>query len=219
MTVGILGAGHMAQTLARLFLAAGNEVVLANSRGPASLAPLVAALGAGARAGTAREVAQQGDVMVIATRWDQTAAAVQDLGPIEGKVIIDATNNRFGPGPKDLFDLGDRTSSEVVASLLPGARVVKAFNHQPIPALDDVRRTESSDPEPRALFLAGDDVAAKKVVAALIRGIGGEPMDTGNLREGGKLQGTGGPLAGYGRLLDASEARDLLTRLGVGSAG
>lgn len=213
MTVGILGAGHMGQTLARLFLAAGHDVVLANSRGPESLAPLVAELGAHACSATAAAVVRSCDVVVIATRWDQTAAAVRGLGPLDGKVIIDTTNNRSGPGPKDLFDIGDRTSSEVVAELVPGARVVKAFNHLPIPALSGLRPSEASDR--RALFIAGDDAKAKQVVAGLIRDIGGEPMDTGNLREGGKLQGTGGPLAGYSRLLDVSEARDLLSRLGL----
>lgn len=214
MIVGILGAGHMGQTLAKLFLAAGHEVVLANSRGPASLAALVAELGSGARAGTPEEVVRKGDVVIIATPWDQTPAALRGLGPFEGKVVVDTTNNRFGPGPKDVFDLGDRTSSEVVAELVPGARVVKAFNHQPIPALNELRTSGSS--ERPALFVAGDDAEAKKVIARLIRDIGGEPMDTGNLREGGKLQGTGGPLAGYGRLLSVSDAEDLLRRLGVG---
>ena len=217
MTVGILGAGQMGQTLARLFLAAGHDVVLANSRGPASLSALVAELGKGARAGTPAEAVRDGDVVVIATRWEQTAAAVQGLGPFDGKVVIDTTNNRFGPGPKDIVDLGDLTSSEAVAALMPGARVVKAFNHQPIPVLGKLRRPESRYDERQVLFIAGDDAEAKKVVAGLIRDIGGEPMDTGTLRDGGKLQGTGGPLAGYNRLLSVSEASELLRHLGVGA--
>src|SRR5512140_1273082 len=137
MIVGILGAGHMGKTLAKLFLAAGHEVVLANSRGPASLAPLVDELGSGARAGTPEEVVRSAAVVVIATRWDQTPAALRGLGSLAGKVVVDTTNNRSGPGPNDVFDVGDRTSSEVVAELVPGARVIKAFNHQPIPALNE----------------------------------------------------------------------------------
>lgn len=211
MRIGILGAGHMGRMLARLFLAAGHEVALANSRGPASLAPLLAELGERARGATPRALARHCEVIVLATRWEQTPLAVQDLGPLDGEVVIDTTNNRFGPGPEDLYDVGDRTSSEVVAGLVPGARLVKAFNHQPIPALDELRGAGGA--ERRALFVAGDDAGAKQVVARLVRDIGGEPMDTGSLREGGRLQGTGGPLAGFGRLLGVAEAREVLGRL------
>jgi predicted dinucleotide-binding enzyme len=211
MNIGILGAGRMGRTLAHLRVTAGHRVQLANSRGPESLAALIAELGPGAAAGTPKEVIAFADVVVLATRWEQTAAAVQGLGPWNSKVVVDTTNNRFGPGPNDLYDLGGRTSSEVVAELLPGARVVKAFNHQPIPAL-----AESLGPSPserNALFIAGDDTDAKRLVAQLIRNIGGEPIDTGSLREGGRLQATGGPLAGHGRLLTPSEARRLLAEV------
>jgi predicted dinucleotide-binding enzyme len=211
MNIGILGAGRMGQTLARLLVNAGHRVCLANSRGPESLGPLVAELGPGATAGTREEVVAFGDVLVLATRWEQTPAAVNGLGPWNGKVVIDTTNNRFGPGPADLFDLGERTSSEVVAELLPGARVVKAFNHQPIPALADSLGSTSS--ERNALFVAGDDGDAKRLVAQLIRDMGGEPIDSGSLPYGGRLQNTGGPLAGHGRLLTPSEAHRLLTQI------
>lgn len=135
MNIGILGAGRMGQTLARLLVDAGHRVRLANSRGPESLRPLIAELGPGAVAGTSEEIVAFADVVVLATRWEQTPAAVKGLGPWNGEVVIDTTNNRTGPRPEDLIDLGGRTSSEVVADLLPGARVVKAFNHQPISAL------------------------------------------------------------------------------------
>lgn len=209
MKVGILGAGRMGRTLARLLIRAGHEVWLANSRGPESLGPLLDKLGAGARAGTAGDVLAT-DLVILATRWEQTPAAVRGL-PWGGKIVVDTTNNRTGPRPEDLIDLGGRTSSEVVADLLPGARVVKAFNHQPIASLDGL--AEETGGERKALFIAGDDAEAKRVVARLIRDIGGEPIDTGGLREGGLLQGTGRPLAGHGRLIPASEARSLLRRL------
>ncbi len=134
MNIGILGAGRMGQTLARLLVNAGHRVRLANSRDPESLGPLVAELGPSAAAGTPEEVVAFADVVVLATRWEQISAAVKGLGPWNGNVVIDTTNNRFGLGPADLLDVGGRTSSEVVAELLPGARVVKAFNHQPIAA-------------------------------------------------------------------------------------
>jgi predicted dinucleotide-binding enzyme len=209
MNVGIIGAGRMGTVLARLLVGAGHRVRLANSRGPESLSPLVAELGPLAEAGTPEDVLAFADVIVLATRWGQTAGALADLGPWDGKIVIDTTNNRFGPGPNDVTDLGDRTSSEVVAALVPGSRLVKAFNHQPIPALGEQLGPNHSDRN--ALFLAGDDADAKRVVAGLIRDLGGEPFDTGSLSEGGRLQASGGgPLAGHGRLLTPVEARELL---------
>jgi hypothetical protein len=206
MNIGILGAGRMGQALARLFADAGHEVIIANSRGPDTLREIVAALGPRATAGTSKDVAVAGDVVILATRWEQTADAVRDL-PLDGKIVIDTTNNRFGPNPEDVYDLGDRASSEVVAEHVPRSRVVKAFNHQPIPALLGVPNA----PETFALFIAGDDGEAKDTVADLIRDIGGEPIDTGSLSAGGRLMGTGrGPLAGHGRLLTVAEARDVL---------
>jgi predicted dinucleotide-binding enzyme len=207
MKIGIIGAGRMGQTLARLLVRVGYQVKLANSRDPESLAQVIADLGAGASAGTTEEVARFGDLIIIATRWDQIPSAVSALR-LEGKVVIDTTNNRIGPGPEGLIDLGGRSSSQVVAELVPGAHLVKAFNHQPISALDGLPLASSA--ERVALFISGDNSDAKELVSKLIRDIGGEPIDLGNLQRGGRLQGTGGPLTGHGRLLNVSEARRLL---------
>jgi predicted dinucleotide-binding enzyme len=207
--VGILGAGRMGQTLARLLVDAGHDVRLANSRGPASLHDLVAGLGPRATAVEARDVAAGAEVVILATRWEQNAAAVAAVPAWDGVVVVDTTNPRFGPGADDVYDLGAHTSSEAVAALVPGARVVKAFNHQPIPAL----AAELGRPptERNALFVAGDDPDAKALVAELVRSIGGAPIDTGGLRDGGRLQASGGgPLAGHGRLLTVAEARAIL---------
>lgn len=211
MKIGILGAGRLGQTLARLFVRAGHQVRLANSRSPESLAALVAELSPAASAGVPADLARFGELVVLATRWEQLPEAVKGLGPMAGRIVVDATNNRIGPNPEDLIDIGDRSSSEIVADLLPGARVVKAFNHQPIPALAELARLSPS--EPRALFLAGDDPDARAVVAGLIRDIGAEPVNTGSLHYGGRWQNTGGPLAGHGRLLTLPEAHRLLADL------
>lgn len=152
------------------------------------------------------------DIVILATRWEQAPTVVQGASSWNGKIVIDTTNNHFGPGVNDLYDLGGLTSSEVVAALVPGARIVKAFNHQPIselaPLADSVYGAKR-----KALFVTGDNADAKRVVAQIIRDIGGEPIDTGGLRDGGRLQGTEGPLAGYGRLLTVSEAQQLLAKL------
>jgi predicted dinucleotide-binding enzyme len=202
MVVGILGAGRMGRTLATLLTGAGHDVRLANSRGPDTLTDLPPR----ATAAPARAIADGADVVILATRWDQLPAATAAVPSWDGVVAVDTTNPRFGPGPDDVYDTGARTSSEVVADLVPGARLVKAFNHQPIPALAAELGTERN-----ALFLAGDDAAAKERVAGLMRSIGGVPIDTGDLRTGGALQASGGgPLAGHGRLLTVAEAEALL---------
>ena len=157
MIIGFLGAGQMAQTLAPVWLRAGHRVLLANSRGPASLADLVATLGPAASAVTPPELAGA-DVVVLATRWDQLPKALAGVGPLTGKVVVDATNNFVDD---KLVDIGPRGSSEVVAELVPGARLVKAFNHLLIRRLG----TLHDHAEPLALYLAGDDPAAKAVVA------------------------------------------------------
>jgi predicted dinucleotide-binding enzyme len=209
MQIGIIGTGRMGTALAQLFTGAGHRVLLANSRGPQSLVTLVGELGPLAEAATTEQLVIRSEVVVLATRWDQTATAVAGVGNWDGTIVIDTTNNRIGPGRDDVIDLGDQTSSEVVAQLVPGARVVKAFSHQPISSL-----TEELGPdhgEQNALFLAGDDADARRVVAGLIRDIGGEPFDLGGLREGGRQQASGGGrLAGHGRLLTPVEARALL---------
>jgi 8-hydroxy-5-deazaflavin:NADPH oxidoreductase len=209
--VALLGAGRMGQTLARCLVDAGYDVRLANSRGPESLGEIVAGLGPHAAAVAARDIAAGADIVVLATRWEQLPDAVAAVPSWAGTVVVDTTNPRFGPGPDDVYDTGALSSSEVVAGLVPGAHVVKAFNHQPIPSLATDLGTEHN-----ALFLSGDDPQAKAVVAAMMRAIGGAPMDLGGLRDGGLLQASGGgPLAGHGRLLTVAEARAILAEAGV----
>jgi 8-hydroxy-5-deazaflavin:NADPH oxidoreductase len=118
--VGIIGAGRLGQAMARTALRARRSVIIANSRGPASLTSVVSALGAGASAGTVDQVLAAG-IVVIAVPWDRVAEAVQGL-EWNGQIVIDATND-FDPS-----DLDGRTSSERVAGLVGGARVVKAAN-------------------------------------------------------------------------------------------
>jgi 8-hydroxy-5-deazaflavin:NADPH oxidoreductase len=209
MVVGILGAGRMGRTLAQLLAAAGHDVRLANSRGADSLRDLVGEVGPRAAAVAAQDIAAGARVVILATRWEQLPTATAAVASWAGTVVVDTTNPRFGPGPDDVYDTGALTSSEAVADLVPGARVVKAFNHQPIPALAAELGPKPS--ERNALFLAGDDTEAKALVAALMRSIGGEPIDTGDLRTGGALQASGGgPLAGHGRLLTPAEAAAIM---------
>jgi predicted dinucleotide-binding enzyme len=204
MRIGILGSGHIGGAAAKLLVEVGHEVALAHARGPESLREQVAALGPKARAATVAEAANFGEVVLLAIPW-----RARDTLPAErlrGKIAIDAMN----PYKPDfsLYDLGDSSSSEEVARVLPGARMVKAFNH--LRAADLAQRGHPDLPfgERTALFLAGDDQDAKRAVAGLVAQLGFSPVDTGSLRDGGRLQQAGGPL--YIRVLSGAQAEALL---------
>jgi predicted dinucleotide-binding enzyme len=185
MDVGMIGAGRIGLAMARTALRAGRQIVMANSRGPESLVSSVATLGEGASAGTVEEAASA-DIVVIAVPWPRVGEAVEGLR-WDGRIIIDATND-FDPS-----DLNGRTSSQVLADLVPGARVVKAANTLGAAVL-------ASDPHEgggrRVIFLSGDDADAKSAVKALFEDAGFVAIDLGDLASGGSMQQLGGPLAG-----------------------
>ncbi len=208
MKIGILGAGKMAQMLVPKLVSGGHRVILTNSKGPASLQSLVQTLGPAVSAAEPRQMLTEADLVILATPWEKTPAAVAAAGSWAGKVVIDTTNNRRGPRPADLIDIGGRGSSEVVAEMLPGALVVKTFNYEPIPVFAAGLPAEGDS---GAIFLSGDDAQAKAKVAQLIRDMGGEPIDVGSLAEGGRLHGMGGPLSLKMKLLAPKEARALLS--------
>jgi predicted dinucleotide-binding enzyme len=191
MKIGFIGAGPVAQTIAKHALAAGHQVLLSNSRGPATLAALVAQLGAGASAGTVEQAAQQ-DFVVLAVKWWHVQAALFAVGDWTGRILVDTTNRVASIAPLRLGDISGRTSSEMVADLAPGAKVVKAFNTIPMAWMADV-----SPSKPKTtFFVSGDDAGAKKVVSDFIEEIGCYSLDLGALAIGGRLQQTGGPMNG-----------------------
>jgi len=189
--IGIIGAGRLGQALARTAQRADRPVVIANSRGPESLTSVVDALGAGATAGTTHDAARC-SLVALAVPWVSVRAALAELA-WSGEIVIDATNAVVIPSLEPL-PLGGLTSSEIVAQLVPGARVVKAANTLAADVL-------GADPHDaggrRALFVAGDDAAAKNTVAELFDAAGFFPIDIGDLVTGGSLQQAGGALAGH----------------------
>jgi predicted dinucleotide-binding enzyme len=201
----MIGTGRMGTALARLMAEAGHDVVLSNSRGPESLTEVVAEIGGACTASDVATAVADADVVVLATPWWKTHEAVALVPDWTGKVVIDTTNNRRAPGPDGLIDIGDQVSSEIVASYIPGARLVKAFNVSPVPMM--VAALGSTAGENNAVFIAGDDVDAKRLVTELIASIGGEAVDTGDLHTGGRLQGAGGPVARPLEMLTPTDAR------------
>jgi predicted dinucleotide-binding enzyme len=184
MRIGVIGAGHLGATAAEIFVKAGHEVAIANSRWPESLAGLVAELGDGARAATVEDAAAFGEVVLVAIPFAQYQAL--PAAALAGKIVIDAMNDYQGADPA-------ATSSELLAAHLPGARVVKAFNTMYWQLLRD--RGHLGRPEDRlVLLVAGDDREAKARVARLIEEVGFAPVDTGGLGEGARRQQPGAPI-------------------------
>jgi predicted dinucleotide-binding enzyme len=190
MTIGIIGSGAIGAAFATTLARAGIDAIISNSRGPDSLKELVRELGPTIKAGR-REEAASADMVFIAVNWTKLPAALAGLPAWDGRIVIDANNPIEAPLFKPV-NLNGRVSSEVFADLVPGARVVKAFNHLRAEVL-------ASDPKAnggrRVLFYSGNDSAAKLEVAALIDRIGFAGLDLGSLAVGGKLaQFPGGPL-------------------------
>ena len=204
-TIGIIGAGMIGATIARLFVDAGHEVAVSNSRGPATLADLVDRLGARARAMTVADAASWGDIVLLAVPW-RSPEALPPAQAVAGKIVIDAMNPYGADGA--IVDLGKTTSSEETKRRLPGARIVKAFNTIYFKHLATRGRPDLPLDDRHAIFVAGDDAEAKREVMSLIEEIGFGPVDTGSLAEGGRRQQPNTPL--YNQVITRREGLERL---------
>jgi predicted dinucleotide-binding enzyme len=205
MNIGIIGAGHIGSTTARLFIDAGHNVAISNSRGPETLRDLVAELGPNARAATASEAARFGEIVLLAIPLkDYTTLPMDDL---RGRIVIDAMNyypNR--DGNIAALDSGETTSSAMVAAHLPGARVVKAFNTIWFEHLKTKGNKSAPIDERRAIFISGDDADAKAAVSRLIEEIGFGPYDMGSLAASHRQQPDS---AVYNKDVTVAQAREI----------
>jgi predicted dinucleotide-binding enzyme len=205
MRIGLIGAGNIGSTIARLSVNHGHDVVLSNSRGPDTLADLVSALGDHATAATPAEAAAAGDVVVVTIPLAGYGQVPVD--ELAGKTVID-TGNYYPQRDGQIAELdeGRTTSSEILARRLRGAHVVKALNTV---YYEDLAK----DGQPagttgrRALPIAGDDVAAKRVVTDLLDQFGYDVVDAGPLAEGRRFQPGTPP---YVVRHDADSLRDAL---------
>jgi predicted dinucleotide-binding enzyme len=207
MKIGIIGAGNIGSTVARLFIRAGHQVAVSNSRGPASLKELIKKLGDNAIALSVNDAAAFGDMVLLAAPW-RSPEALPNPKFVQDKIVIDAMNPYKENG--ELLDLGKKTSSEETAKRLPGSVIVKAFNTINFKHLAASPQKELPLRERRAIFYAGDDTAAKAKVSRLIEEIGFGGIDTGNLHDGGKLQEPKSEL--YNKEITCGEALEVLRR-------
>lgn len=198
MKVGFVGAGKVTRTLGRHLLTAGHSIVVSNSRGPETLADFVADLGPGVIAGT-KEQAAECDVIILASNWVNVPEALKGID-WHDRILIDATNAHMDPVPdislagvtRSRAALKGRTSSEIVAEMAVGARLVKAFSNMPMVWIQDF-----SPNKPRTvIFASGDDTEAKQLVIELINSTGLVAIDLGSLAKGGAMHEVGAPLSG-----------------------
>lgn len=208
MKIGIIGAGYIGANSARLFVKAGHEVGISNSRGPETLRDLVSELGENASAVTVDEAAAFGDVVFVSIPFGNYKSL--PAAALDGKVVIDSNN--YYPDRDGNYvglDEGKTTSSELLAQHLAGAKIVKAFNTIWFEHLKTQGNTELPPEERRVIFIAGDSEEAKEKVAKLIDDIGFAAVDTGSLHSGGKRQQPGSDI--YNKALKPEEAENILT--------
>jgi hypothetical protein len=200
----MIGAGKIGTNVAQAAIAAGYDVVLANSRGPESLADLVAKLGPKARAATVHEAAEAGDLVLVAVPLH--ARETVPVEPLKGKVVIDANN--YYPerdGRIEVLDSNASTTSELLQEHLPESHVVKAFNNifaHDIPS-DGLPAGSKSR---RALPIAGNDGVAKSAVAQFLDSLGYDAVDLGPLSESWRVERD---TPAYGKRTTADELRAL----------
>lgn len=198
MTIGIIGSGNVGGGFARALARKNIPALISNSRGPDSLRALIAELGPSIKAVTVSEVARA-DIVLVAVRWPSLKEALRGLPNWNGRIVIDSNNplvdiDPSSPDAKDptnplaaygikAIDLGGRSSSAVFSEWVPGAKVVKAFNHLDARVFADLSVPNGK----RIFFLAGDHAAAKAEVAKLIGQLDLASIDLGSLEIGGRL--------------------------------
>lgn len=185
-TVGILGAGKLGTVLARLAVDAGYRVLVASSAEPSRISLTLEVLAPGAEATTADAVARESDIVILALPLGR----YRDLPPesLRGSVVVDAMNYWWEvDGVRDDLASPSSSTSELVASHLADARVVKAFNHMGYHDLDEGPRPSGVSGR-RAIAIAGDDDAAVEATQRLVDSLGFDPVMIGGLSAGRRLE-------------------------------
>jgi 8-hydroxy-5-deazaflavin:NADPH oxidoreductase len=207
MRVGIVGAGRIGGNCARQFAKGGHEVKLSFSRDSSRLEALAAEIGDRASVGTPREATEFGEVVVFSVLWDSIDAALAEMGPLEGKTVID-TSNQFGSVSPPAEE---QTAAQHNAARMPGARYTKSFN-----TLTSGFQAEVADRtgDNRVVqWICGDDSEAKRVVADLITDAGYVPVDLGGTADCAVMEAPRRAGAVYGeeyRLADAAKVLDAI---------
>lgn len=184
MKYAIVGFGAVGQALAHQFARKSIDVAVASRHPPEALAPQANAIGPTIMPKTLKD-ALEADIILLAVRYEQHPEVAKARASWKGKIVVDVMNT--------LDDLGGVPSSAVVAQALPGAQLVKAFNHLPAHVLAEDPAVHGGR---RVVFLSSDDESASATVAALAEQLGYAPVNLGKIAEGGLLvQGRNGTWA------------------------
>ena len=209
MKIGIIGSGNIGATAAKLFVNAGHEVAIGNSRGPESLTSVVNSIGANIKAKSVEDAIKFGEVILLAIPWRKRQELLPASELFDSKIVIDAMNpysENF-----ELIDLGNSNSSEEVLKQIPSSRLVKAFNTIYYEHLSTKGNPNAPKEDRFAIFVAGDDTDAKATVSKLIEDIGFAAVDTGSLKEGGRKQQPGSPI--YNNPMTAKVAHERIAEI------
>jgi predicted dinucleotide-binding enzyme len=210
MKIGIVGAGRIGGGIARQLASAGHEVKLSFSREPAKLERLAEEIGAAAGTGTPAEAVEFGEVVVISVPWGELPSVIDQLGSLDGKIVIDTTN-QFGAPPLPPDGV---TAARFNAERMPGARYTKSFN-----TLTSRFQAETAgrDADRRVVqWLCGDDEDAKRVVAGLIEDAGFVPVDVGGTAGCAVMEAPRRPGAVYGEEYRLADARAVVDAVRAG---
>jgi predicted dinucleotide-binding enzyme len=198
--IGVIGAGRIGGGLARQLAGAGHQVLLSFRRDQAALARLAGQIGAGAETGSPSDAVAFGEAVVISVPWSALPLALEQAGPLTGKIVIDTTN-QFGPPP---LPAPGQTAAAFNASRMPGARYTKSFNT--LTSGFQAEAAGRSGDKRVVQWLCGDDPGAKEAVARLIDDAGFAPVDLGGTAGCAVMEAPRRPGAVYGeeyRLPDA----------------
>ncbi len=207
MKIGIIGAGNIGATAAKLFADAGHEVAISNSRGAETLVKLSKELGENVLPMETEDAAKFGEIVLAAIPFKEYKTLPADV--LANKIVIDAGN--YYPDRDGTFqeiEDGKITESELVAEHLKNSTIVKAFNTIYFEHLKTQGDKNLPFEDRRVIFVCGDDADAKHTVSQLIREIGFGAFDTGSLSEGGKTQAVGSAI--YNRDLTVAEVDGVL---------
>jgi predicted dinucleotide-binding enzyme len=185
-TIGIIGAGHIGSQVARKAVELGYDVVISNSRGPETLAELVAELGPRARAATPSEAAAAADFAVVTVPLKNYKDI--PVEPLAGKIVID-TNNYYWErdGHIPALDNGEATTSGLLQEHLPESKVAKGFNHI-MAAEITTDGTPAGTPDRRALATASDSPEAAELVTRLYDEFGFDTVNIGLLTDSWRVE-------------------------------
>jgi predicted dinucleotide-binding enzyme len=198
--IGIVGAGRIGGNCARQLARAGHELTLSFGRDREKLERLAGELGDAVSTGSARDAVEFGDVVIVSVPWDVLPQALAEMGPLDGKIVVDTTN-QYGSGP---LPAEGETAAAFNAARMPGARYTKSFNT--LTAAFQAEAAGRSGDDRVVQWLCGDDAEAKETVARLIADCGYAPVDLGETATCHVMEAPRRPGAVYGEEYRAADA-------------